>query len=93
MKKEELVASVAETADLSKADADRALSALVDAITSTVAAGDKIQIPGLGTFEPRERAAREGRNPQSGETIQIAATTVPGFKAATAFKNATAGRS
>lgn len=92
MKKEDLVASVAESADLSKADADRALSALVDTITSTVASGDKIQIPGLGTFEPRERAAREGRNPQSGETIQIAATTVPGFKAATAFKNATAGR-
>ena len=92
MKKDDLVTSVAETAGISKADADRALGAIVDAITKTVASGDKVQIPGLGTFEPRDRSAREGRNPQSGETIQIAATTVPGFKAATAFKNATAGR-
>jgi len=92
VKKEDLVSSVAEAADISKAEADRALGAVVDAITTTLASGDKIQIPGLGTFEPRERSAREGRNPQSGETIQIAATTVPGFKAATALKNATAGK-
>ncbi len=92
MKKDELVAAIADKAELSKADADRALNALVETVTSTVAGGDKLQIPGLGTFEPRDRSAREGRNPQSGETIQIAATTVPGFKAATAFKNATAGK-
>ncbi|KQT94272.1 hypothetical protein ASG49_05095 [Marmoricola sp. Leaf446] len=92
MKKDELVAAIADKAELSKADADRALAALVDTVTSTVAGGDKLQIPGLGTFEPRARSAREGRNPQSGETIKIAATTVPGFKAATAFKNATAGK-
>lgn len=92
MKKDELVAAIADKAELSKADADRALAALVDTVTSTVAGGDKLQIPGLGTFEPRARSAREGRNPQSGETISIAATTVPGFKAATAFKNATAGK-
>ena len=92
MKKDELVQSVAETTGLSKADADRALSAIVDTITSNVASGDKIQIPGLGTFEPRERSAREGRNPQTGETIQIAATTAPGFKPATAFKQAVAGQ-
>jgi len=92
VKKDELVQSVAETTGLSKADADRALSAIVDTITSNVASGDKIQIPGLGTFEPRERSAREGRNPQTGETIQIAATTAPGFKPATAFKQAVAGQ-
>ena len=91
MKKDELVSAIAESTDLSKADADRALKAVVDTITSSVASGDKIQIPGLGTFEPRERSAREGRNPQTGETIQIAATTTPGFKAATAFKQAVAG--
>ncbi len=92
MNKDALVQAVAEASGLSKADADNALKATVDAITATVAGGDKIVIPGLGTFEPRDRAAREGRNPQSGETIQIAATTVPGFKPATAFKNAVAGK-
>lgn len=91
MKKDEIVQAVAEAADISKAEADRALNAVVDTITSQVATGEKIQIPGLGTFEPRERSAREGRNPQTGETIQIAATTVPGFKAASAFKQAVAG--
>jgi DNA-binding protein HU-beta len=92
MKKDELVSAIAESTDLSKADADRALKAVVDAITGAVASGDKVQIPGHGTFEPRERSAREGRNPQTGETIQIAATTAPGFKAATAFKDAVAGK-
>lgn len=92
MKKDELVQAVAEKAGINKAEADRALSAIVETVTGAVAAGNKIQIPGLGTFEARERAAREGRNPQTGETMQIAATTVPGFKAATAFKNATAGK-
>ena len=92
MKKDELVQSIAEDTGLSKADAERALTAIVDTITSNVSSGQKIQIPGLGTFEPRERSAREGRNPQTGETIQIAATTAPGFKAATAFKNAVAGQ-
>lgn len=91
MKKDEFVQAIAESADISKAEADRALKAVVDTITSGVASGQKIQIPGLGTFEARERSAREGRNPQTGETIQIAATTAPGFKAATAFKQAVAG--
>ncbi len=92
MKKDELVQAIADSADLNKAEADRALKAVVDTITSSVASGGKVQIPGLGTFEPRERSAREGRNPQTGETMQIAATTVPGFKAATAFKQAVAAR-
>ena len=91
MKKDELVQAIAESADISKADADRALKAFVDTVTSNVASGQKIQVPGLGTFEARERSAREGRNPQTGEAIQIAATTAPGFKAATAFKQAVAG--
>ncbi len=92
MKKDELITAVADKANLSKTEAEGALAAVVEAITTTVAAGDKIQIPGLGTFEPRERSAREGRNPQTGAAIAIAATTVPGFKAATAFKNATANK-
>jgi DNA-binding protein HU-beta len=91
MKKDEFVQAIAESADISKAEAERALAAVIDTITSQVASGQKLQIPGLGTFEPRERSAREGRNPQTGETIQIAATTTPGFKAATAFKQAVAG--
>jgi DNA-binding protein HU-beta len=93
VKKDELLAAVSEKADLTKAEADRALTAVVDTITARLAAGEKLQIPGLGTFEPRDRAAREGRNPQTGETLQIAATTVPGFKAATALKDATANKS
>ena len=93
MTKQEFINKVADKTGLSNRDAQRALDAVVETITSTVAGGEKVQIPGLGTFEPRERSAREGRNPQSGETIQIAATTVPGFKPATAFKNATAGKS
>ena len=69
----------------------QALDAVIDAITKTVAGGDKVTIAGFGTFEPRERSARTGRNPQTGEEIQIAATTVPGFKAGAAFKQAVAG--
>jgi len=91
MKKDEIVQAVADAAGIEKAAANRALDAVVDVITKQVSSGQKIQVPGLGTFEPRERNAREGRNPQTGETIQIAATTTPGFKAATAFKNAVAG--
>jgi DNA-binding protein HU-beta len=90
MKKDELVQAVAEAAGINKAEAGRALQAVVDTVTGAVASGDRVQIPGLGTFEPRSRSAREGRNPQTGETMQIAATTVPGFKPASAFKDATA---
>jgi len=91
MKKDELVQAIAESADIDKAEANRALDAVVQTITGAVASGERIQVPGLGTFEPRERSAREGRNPQTGESLQIAATTVPGFKAASAFKQAVAG--
>ncbi|CAN5164928.1 non-specific DNA-binding protein Hbs [soil metagenome] len=92
MKKDELVDSVAEAAGLNKSETDRALAAVVATITEAVASGDRVQVPGLGTFEARSRKAREGRNPQTGETIQIAATTVPGFKPAAAFKQATSGK-
>ena len=91
MKKDELVQAIAESADLERAEAGRALDAFVQVITDAVASGQRIQVSGLGTFEPRERSAREGRNPQSGETIQIAATTTPGFKPASAFTQAVAG--
>lgn len=91
MKKDDLVQAVAEAAGINKAEAGRALQAVVDTVTGAVASGDRVQIPGLGTFERRTRSARQGRNPQTGETMEIAATTVPGFKPATAFKQATAG--
>ncbi len=88
MNKGQLKDAVAEAAGLSGADAERALDAVIDTITNAVAGGDKVTIVGFGTFEPRERSARTGRNPQTGEEIQIAASTVPGFKAGAAFKDA-----
>jgi DNA-binding protein HU-beta len=92
MNKGQLKDAVAEAAGLSGADAERALDAVIDTITKAVAQGDKVTIVGFGTFEPRERSARAGRNPQTGAEIQIAATTVPGFKAGAAFKQAVGGR-
>jgi DNA-binding protein HU-beta len=88
MNKGQLKDAVAEAAGLSGADAERALDAVIETITKAVAGGDKVTIVGFGTFEPRERSARTGRNPQTGEEIQIAASTVPGFKAGAAFKDA-----
>lgn len=91
MKKDELVQAIAEAADLSKADADRALKAVVESVTKALGSGDSVQIPGLGTFEPRARSAREGRNPQTGETIQIAASKAPKFSAASGLKSSVKG--
>ena len=91
MNKGQLKDAVAEAAGLSGADAERALDAVIDTITKAVASGDKVTIVGFGTFEPRERSARTGRNPQTGAEIQIAASTVPGFKAGAAFKEAVNG--
>ena len=88
MNKGQLKDAVAEAAGLSGADAERALDAVIETITKAVAGGDKVTIVGFGTFEPRERSARTVRNPQTGEEIQIAASTVPGFKAGAAFKDA-----
>ena len=73
MNKTELRDAIAQHADLTNAQADKALEAVITSITSTVAKGEKVTLPGFGTFESRERSARTGRNPQTGETIQIAA--------------------
>ncbi len=91
MNKSQLRDAVAEHAGLTNADAERALDAVLTAVTTAVAGGDKVTLPGFGTFEARERSARTGRNPQTGEEIQIAASKAPAFKAGTAFKNAVNG--
>lgn len=88
MNKSELIAAVAEKADISKKDADKAVAAVLDAITESLTAGDKVQLVGFGTFEVRARAARTGRNPRTKETIQIAASKLPVFKAGKALKDA-----
>ena len=88
MNKTELVAAVAAKADISKKAADAAVAAVFGAIEDALKEGDKVQIIGFGTFEVRERAAKEGRNPQTGEKIAIAASKVPAFKAGAALKDA-----
>lgn len=79
MNKTELIAAVAEKTDLSKKDADAAVSAVLGAITDALKAGDKIQLVGFGTFEVRNRAAKQGRNPRTGETMTVPASKVPAF--------------
>ena len=88
MNKTELIAAVAEKAEISKKDSEKALKAFVDVVTAQLKAGDKVQVVGFGTFEVSERAAREGRNPQTGETMKIAACKAPKFKAGKALKDA-----
>lgn len=90
MNKVELVAAVAEKTGLAKKDAEKAVSAVVDAVVESVAKGDKVALVGFGTFEARKRDARVGRNPRTNEEIKIAATTTPVFKAGKAFKDAVA---
>ncbi len=90
MKKAELTAIVAEKAGLTKKDADAAISAVIDAITEALVNGDKVQFVGFGTFEVRERGARTGKNPRTGEVIEIAACKQPAFKAGKALKDAVA---
>jgi DNA-binding protein HU-beta len=92
MSRKDLVEAVARAAGLTAAQADAALTATLDGVVGAVAAGDRVTLPGFGTFEPRSRAARSGRNPQTGEVMQIAASKAPAFKPATAFKQAVAGR-
>lgn len=87
MKKTELIAAVAEKAGISKKDAEAAVAATFDTIVASVAAGDKIQIVGFGTFERRERNARTGVDPRTNAKIEIAASKVPAFKAGKAFKD------
>ena len=86
--KQELIAKVAESADLTKKDAETAVNAVSASVSEAIAKGEKVQLIGFGTFETRERAAREGRKPQTGDSIKIAATTVPAFKAGKALKDA-----
>jgi DNA-binding protein HU-beta len=86
--KTDLIDAIASAADLSKADAGRALDAVVDSITDTLKKGDPVSLVGFGTFQVKHRAAREGRNPQTGATIQIKASNVPSFKAGKALKDA-----
>ena len=88
MNKTELVAAIAEQAGIKKADADKALAAFVDVVKDELKKGEKVQLVGFGTFEVAERAAREGRNPQTKETITIAASKAPKFKAGKALKDA-----
>ena len=87
MNKAELVAAMAEQAGLSKKDAEAALKAFTDVVSDELKNGGKVQLVGFGTFEVSERAAREGRNPQSGEVMKIAASKAPKFKAGKALKD------
>ena len=81
MNKTELVAAMAEQTNLSKKDAEAALKAFIDVVSEELKKGEKVQLVGFGTFEVSERAAREGRNPQTGETMEIKASKTPKFKA------------
>lgn len=87
MNKTELVSALAEKADVTKKDAEKMLGAFIDVVGDALKKGDKVQLVGFGTFETRERAAREGKNPQTGEKIKIEACTVPAFKAGRALKD------
>lgn len=91
MNKQDLVSAIAQNAELSKKSAELALTAVIDAITTALAEGDKVQVVGFGTFEVRERAARKGKNPRTGEIIDIAASKVPAFKAGKALKDVVNG--
>jgi DNA-binding protein HU-beta len=88
MNKAELIEAMADAADISKAAAARALDGMVDAIIGAMKEGDQVSLVGFGTFSVKERAARQGRNPQTGATIQIKASSIPSFKAGKALKDA-----
>lgn len=90
MTKVELIAAVAQAAELTKKDAEKAVNATIEAITSTLAEGEKVSLVGFGTFETRQRPARVGRNPRTKEEIQIPASIAPAFKAGKALKDAVA---
>lgn len=91
LNKAELVNAVAEKADLTKRDAERVINAVFDSIEGALAQGEKVQLVGFGTFEVRQRAARTGRNPKTGEEIDIPATKVPIFKAGKSLREAVMG--
>lgn len=88
MNKTELVAAIADRAEISKKDVEKALKAFVDVVTEELKKDNKVQIVGFGTFETSQRAAREGRNPQTGKTMKIEACKAPKFKAGKALKDA-----
>ena len=90
MNKAELIEAIAQKAELSKKDSEKALNAAVDAITAALKDGDKVSVVGFGTFETKTRAARIGRNPKTKEEIKIPASRIPGFKAGKALKDAVA---
>lgn len=92
MNKSELIEAVAKEADISKAAADKVLSAVTTAIVKSVSKGDNVTLIGFGTFKSSKRAARTGRNPQTGKELKIAATTVPRFTAGATFKAAVSGK-
>ena len=93
MNKGELVDVIAEKSSVTKKEAETVLSAALDTIVEAVTSGDKVTLVGFGSFEKRERKEREGRNPKTGETMTIAATTVPAFSAGKAFKDTVAAKS
>ena len=88
MNKTELIAAIAEKAEISKKDSEKALKAFIDVVTEQLKNDDKVQLVGFGTFEVSKRAAREGRNPQTGKTMKIDACKAPKFKAGKALKDA-----
>lgn len=88
MNRKELIESIVNETGVSRAQAQEVLTATLDAIVGSVAKGDKVTLPGFGTFEARERSARTGRNPRTGEPVEIAASTAPAFKPGAAFKDA-----
>lgn len=88
MNKSELIDSIAATADLSKSDAEKAVNALINTVQEAVAGGDKVTLPGFGAWSRTERAARQGRNPRTGEIVQIAASKGVKFSAGVGFKSA-----
>ncbi|PTQ90324.1 HU family DNA-binding protein [Agitococcus lubricus] len=90
MNKSELIDAIAGSAEITKADAGRALDATIAAITAALKAGDAVTLVGFGTFSVKERAARKGRNPKTGESLDIAASKVPDFKAGKGLKDAVA---
>jgi len=92
MNKEELVQEIAKKANVTQKEASEVLSSLVETIQKTVAKGKKVTLVGFGTFEPRKRAARVGRNPQTGKELKIPAKTVPAFSAGKKFKTAVNGK-
>lgn len=87
MNKSELVDAIVEKTDTTKAEADAIVTATIESIMESVASGEKVSLTGFGSFEPRDRKARDGRNPHTGETLKISATTVPAFSAGKSFKN------